>query len=252
MNNELLKVEEVVIGTAVVLSILFGLYYNVNKTAESTVHEAAFKIAIIDTGYQGGGGLKVCDKGHFNFNTGRKNVGVSPLNATHGTKVATIIAQLLKNVDYCAIIYQVESIRGIDPINIGSAAMLARAENVVAVNISLTGPNPDQTESMALWALSQKAKLFIAAGNQGRNLTKNCSIFPACYNITKAQVIGALDPGSVLRAEYSNYGKGIISNWQNGELQWKGTLDYGTSYATPRALSKYVLSLSSLPSAVSQ
>lgn len=249
MTNELIKTEELIAGVVVILAILFGLYYNANHTPNYSVHTAAIKIAIIDTGYQGNEGLKVCPTGSLDFNTGLKEVGISPLNKDHGTKVASIIAESLKNVDYCALIYQVESIKGINPLHIALAATLAEDENVVAINISLTGPLTDDAENVALLNVSQKAKLFMAAGNQKQDLTKKCLAFPACYGIANAQVVGALTPAGYLRAEYSNFGRGIVNNWQSGEVKWRGTLDYGTSFAAPRALSKYVLSLVSLQQA---
>lgn len=207
------------------------------------------KIAIIDTGLQlSRTSLKLCNSGHFNFANGRSEVGVSTLYPLHGTKVASIIAKRLKNVDYCAIIYQVQRGVNIDPVDIAKAAHMARLMRVDAVNISLAAASStlngfSLVEEHELYDLSKKSKVFVAAGNYGINLDTECTQYPACY-VNDTVIVGALED-TKLRAPYSNYGDNVVTEWRSGSVVWDGVTDQGTSYAAPQALSDYVLSLAS-------
>lgn len=208
----------------------------------------AIKIAIIDTGLQlDKTNLKLCPTGHFNFATNEPVVGVSKIYPEHGTLVASIIADNLKRVDYCAIIYQVSTYSGISVMDITRAAKMALKEEVTAVNLSISGNEYSREENAALYDLLDRGAVFVAAGNDHIDLSKNCSVYPACYSMLLRKshffVVGALDDLNNVKALYSNYGEGRIDKWDRGMVVWNGTIDQGTSYATPRSLSKYVLSL---------
>lgn len=236
------RAEVINLIVAILVWTFLGFALTANGETFKPNNTTPIKIAIIDTGYALGSvpNLKLCMDGHYNFETGQPKLGVSSKYPDHGIKVASIIADALKDVDYCIIFYQIQRPLGISIFDVALAASMAASHNVVAVNISLSGISHNITEFRALYMLSNQAKLFLVAGNNNLDLKKNCIIFPACYKIPLATVVGALDGEP--RAAYSNYNKGLITTWEQGSITWRGTKDAGTSYAAPRALSRYVLS----------
>jgi len=227
-----------------ILALAYIILPSTTTVATSQISNQTIKIAIIDTGYTilEGRNLKLCSTGHYDFSTKTPYVGLSIGN--HGTKVGSIIADELKAYDYCAIIYKVQTAEGIPPGNITKALRLALKQHVAAVNISLTGPEQDVDELAALSALTASGtRVFIAAGNEGTNLDNNCNTYPACYTIKNIEVIGAIDPTRHIRASYSNYGKRRITQWYSGDTYLDGEEDHGTSFASPRALSRYIRDL---------
>lgn len=205
-------------------------------------HSSTIKIGIIDTGLLPySSNLKLCPTGHYDFDSHQSVIAYS--GQKHGTIIAAIIADQLVNVDYCVIIYQVSTIFGINPEDIAKAVRMAKVAKVFAINISLSGPDFNKNEQNALRDLAESGtKIFIAAGNEKTDLSINCNAYPACYNQKNTTIVGALQPTGYFRADYSNYGKGKVTAWYNGDYTWQGIYDHGTSYASPKALSAYVLS----------
>lgn len=208
--------------------------------AANAAPEAKYKIAILDTGYNpftAGTKLKLCKSGHFDYRTNTATIGAT---GEHGTKVASIIAEELRNVDYCAVIYQVMNRQNnMLDVNIVDALNRARASGAAAVNLSFVSQYPTIAERKALERLAKGARLFVAAGNDKKNLDWYCDAFPACYDIPNMVVVGATDT-SGMTASYSNRGE-RINVWYFGGHRYGG---YGTSFAAPRALSAYVSGLS--------
>ncbi len=201
------------------------------------------KIAIIDTGYDktlldpDGVELHLCAKGHYDFAT---ETSIVNSGNKHGTIVGTIIAEGLQDVEYCAVIYQVQGLLGITAENLTRAVQMAKKEGVFAVNISLEGINHAQRERMALYDLGDKGTaIFVAAGNRHQNLDEVCNSYPGCYKIPNMQIVGASDESMEFRAAYSNYGSRITS-WYRGDFTLGGVQMQGTSFAAPRALADYV------------
>jgi hypothetical protein len=84
--------------------------------------------------------------------------------------------------------------------------------------------------------------MFVAAGNLGLNTDTECLAFPTCFdNITNLYSVGAVDAIGV-RLEKSNYGSRIRYMYSA-----ENPLDNGfvpaTSFAAPRALADFILSL---------
>lgn len=208
--------------------------------------EPRYKIAIIDTGYSydifQGERLKLCDSGHYDFVAGAPVISTG---TGHGSKVAAIIANRLKNVDYCAVIYNVEAKPGYIPSALVSKAFLrVSSQRFTAVTVSFSGTVPSPGEKMAMeLAVESGAKIFVAAGNMSKDLDQICNVYPACYPIPKMKVVGAVGDDYTLPADYSNYGS-RIDIWALGSYD---QVDYGTSYAVPRALASYVRSLERFP-----
>ena len=221
-----------------------------------TYSNKTIKIAIIDTGYRPPPAdsteprLKLCPTGHYDLYTNTPTIGYT---INHGSAVAAIIATILKDVDYCAIIYQV-----LDPgrnkaptVFTAMALRMAATQSIVAINVSLVGPDPDLYEQVALiGAIKSGAVVFTASGNDNKNLDNRCESYPSCYNLPYVFPVGASD-NNVTREQYSNYGS-IVKTWYPGSLEWRGKRHTGTSLAAPRALADWVLHYSALHSAVTR
>ena len=193
------------------------------------------KIAVIDSGYSANVSpynAPLCNTGHYNFIKHAPEVGNE---LDHGSIVAGLLAERLDyyaDVDYCLIIYTVIG-RNEDAGMAGvvSALRAAKREGVVAVNMSIVGREPYPPERAAIEALILGgAKVFVAAGNDGKDLDWACTAFPACYKIPGINVVGANDPNGK-RASKSNYGK-VVNLWRSGDYHGR----FGTSFASPRAL----------------
>ncbi len=221
------------------------LCYLLALSSSIAIAEPRFKIAILDTGYSyelaQGTRLKLCDSGHYDFKLNKAIVGVG---SPHGSRVGRILAEELKYVDYCAVIYQIETKPlVVSSYNIRRALLKAYAMNFTAINLSINGSYADQYENRTLsGVVANGTAVFVSAGNKETDLDKSCVTFPACYDVKGMFVVGALNYGTIDRASYSNYGT-RINKWHSGQYLY-GPLDSGTSFAVPRALSDYILSLS--------
>lgn len=219
------------------------------REARVKAGEPRYKIAIIDTGYdptRATALLKLCKKGHYDYGTKTANLAY---NRPHGTFMASIIAEKLKDVDYCAIVYQAATGDGpmpVAPDDVVDALNNSIAEKVDAVNLSLVAKDiayPPERAAIQV-AADLGLPVFIAAGNNKANLDVKCNYYPACYKIKGAFIVGAQDPLDRKHpASYSNYGK-VVDVWGPGEyVDYQGYTQTGTSVATARALSEYILFL---------
>lgn len=204
------------------------------------------KIAIIDTGYipaQAMTPIKLCKTGHFDFGTGKALVGSS--GHPHGTQVASLVAQGLVNVNYCALIYNVEGKDGFSFKNISGALRKAKEAGAVAINMSIQGYQFSYLERMAIEELSASGiHLFVAAGNDNMNLDEACNSYPGCYQIPRVHMVGSILPDYSGRSSFSNYGT-KVELWYPGYYVTVFETARGTSFASPRALADYVSALAS-------
>lgn len=114
------------------------------------------------------------------------------------------------------------------------------------INISSGGPNYDQEEFNLLTILSNMGvKIIVAAGNNGKDLSKTTNYYPAKYKIKNLIPVGNL---------YSNGERNITSNYGLENEVWEpgteinSTLPYnkygrmtGTSQATAKYTNKLLL-----------
>lgn len=204
---------------------------------------ALIKIAIIDTGYDAGQAfakIKLCKTGHFDFAT---NTPVLASTNPHGTMVASLIAQGLDGVNYCAVIYQVNGPEGVTFENLIGAFAKAEQESLQAINLSIQGYKYSFFEKAAITRVALRGThVFVAAGNDNLNLDEACNSYPGCYSIRGLHMVGAMNPDYSSRASYSNYGS-RVELWYPGFYQTVMEYGKGTSFAAPRALADYVYSL---------
>jgi subtilisin family serine protease len=201
------------------------------------------RIAIIDTGYNPlwtNEPLKLCKKGHYDFLKDKAEVGYTE---PHGSIVASIIAEELRDVNYCAVIYQVMGPQGLNTRTIKAAFNKAKHEGLAAINLSLNGRAYSFMERRSMKAVADRGTMiFTAAGNERLDLNTFCNSFPACYPIPNMYVVGATERDNEYPAPYSNYGK-RVDIWMPGDYEIADQIVEGTSFAAPRALSDYVYSL---------
>lgn len=214
------------------------------------------RIAIVDTGFikqLGKKNVHLCKTGHYDFVVNKP--GIHETNERHGTYIANIIAQELEGYNYCIVVYRVwNSEDEKEPlfVRVGHALDKAYSDKIIAVNYSLQGLMHSYTERAAfVKALSQGIKIFVAAGNDGKDLDQNCISYPPCYAYMPPGmiIVGAVtDSDPQAPASYSNYG-GKINVWKFGSYidPKLGIFERGTSFAAPRALSDYVRSLQDNP-----
>lgn len=194
------------------------------------------RIAILDTGYNTiNYSFNLCpNKEEFDFtNTGMKDfIG-------HGNNVTHIIANSLKDIDYCIIpIKVIGSINDTSSAkNIITALQIIDYLNVDVVNMSFVGDDPILEERLAIEHLQAKGVIFVAAaGNDNINLDVSCRAYPMCYN---ENIIGVGNwEKRNLKEKHSNYGK-RIKYWQLGtDIAAGGMTLSGTSQACAKQTSK--------------
>lgn len=226
------------------ISLAFLLSVDAREARAETI-----KIAIIDSGYdaakQEGPPLKLCKSGHWDVITHSDTIAAPSL---HGTIVASVIATALKDVDYCAMIFNVEQDNGkMDLLDLTDAFTKAHKAGAKAVNVSLVGPQHVYLEKAVIEYVTRKGMtMFVAAGNDSKDLDTACTSYPACYKLPNVKIIGALSPDETQKATYSNYGS-VVNAWYPGSVRTKFGYAQGTSFAAPAALADYVLSLVKQP-----
>lgn len=213
--------------------------------AAAFAEESRQKIFIIDTGIENVASIEhlLCENGlrDFTFKGIRDNVG-------HGTNIANIIAKKIDNTKFCLVISKwfdsLDEDKTAQMIHLVQAVMDAATEpNVKLVNLSIDGSGFSEEEHQAFTSLlNRKTTIVVAAGNNSRNLSLDCSIYPACYRFPSDfyKVIGSCD-GSGNRHSFSNYG-GPITECENGKnVNAGGHTLSGTSQAAAVHSNKLVL-----------
>jgi len=191
-------------GVFFIIQLLLAIFILSEIKAENRI-----KIAIIDSGIslQQSQSKILCENG----NVGLFDDGID--DHSHGTNIFGLIANNLNYKKYCIISYKVWSPTNQNSIKyMKKAIRLAILNNVKYLNISMGGTSYDSSEFFWLKRASKYMSIFVAAGNDGKNL-KDCDYYPACYRNTiknNFYVVGAYD---IKQSNYGNivdfYGKGL-------------------------------------------
>lgn len=234
-----------VVWASVILATVILFIMNV-RVCHADQPEPRYKIAILDTGYEAKQAvykLKTCKNGHFDYAASLPVIGHTAVD--HGTYVAQTIARQLRDVDYCAVVYQISGSQGeFATANEVDALRRARGVGVVAVNLSFRSNYFDYKEHAALQELSDAGvKIFSAAGNENQDLDRMCNVYPPCYRMKNLVVVGAITGDNDAKASYSNYGQ-KVNAWYPGTFTDGIAQVRGTSFAAPYALGQYLLFLS--------
>ncbi len=245
--SEITKVFGVISATLWIL--IWGFSCSQHARADQ---EPRYKIAVIDTGYDPARAhvpAKLCKIGHYDSLTKTANINYYH---PHGTQVVDLIAEKLKDVDYCIVIFQTMTTGNskkpeATPEDIAKALNDSIGLGITAVNLSLSSETPAAAEEDGIKNVATaRIPMFIAAGNKHRNLDYGCVAYPACYRYKNIVIVGAQDENFPnTPSPISNYGK-RVTVWAPGyyhmgdESEWQAS---ATSYAAPRALSEYILFL---------
>jgi len=195
------------------------------------------KVAVIDSGYDPTDGVILCPDGHYDFVNNKPGIALDTRD--HGTSIARIISKYAVK-DFCLVIYRVFGDGGIgDAHMVASAVRKAISDLVNVINLSLSsngsGFFSDEEYAALKDAGSQGIQMFVAAGNDSKNLTKmkgSCNVYPACYvGITGFNVVGT----SEQFRKRANMGSIITIKEPFCEFE-----RCGTSISTAIATGKYV------------
>lgn len=182
---------------------------------------------MIDTGYNTSyNELKLCNKGI--------DLTSTSMNDTkgHGNNISHIIANRLKNYDYCIFpIKAFVSLSSSDVKILTASLKIAYRYKPDIINMSYTGQGFDEEEYKIITKLlKNNIKLVVAAGNDHINLDTNCIYYPACYD-PRIIVVGNLNNNDK-PTNTSNYGI-YVKKWNQGmNIEAGGYKMSGTSQAT--------------------
>jgi major intracellular serine protease len=215
-------------------------------TAPYRVFAKTIHIAVIDTGIDAAV-PKLCKVGHKSFVKSLPD----PLQDEHGhgTHIAGIISSIAGDGDYYCLIsikYYDGSGRESNLTNLIKSIQYAVSLRVDFINISGGGEDPSDEERKTIEkALDNGINVVVAAGNDGKDLDKDCNYFPACYDTRIIMVGNLLNTSPPTPAPSSNHGS-RVTRWEVG-THIKSTLPgghvgtmSGTSQATAVATGKMV------------
>lgn len=197
------------------------------------------KVAVIDSGYDTRNyTFPLCPDGHLDltdtsFHDERK----------HGQNISHLIDREIKYKGYCQIIIKIFS--NVNPTNTIMASRYVMSfrhilrQRAQFVNISNGGGSGRFLEQQLIRRIiNSGTKIIAAAGNDGKDLTKDCFYYPACYDDRIIVVGNKIAKGK--RHKSSNYGK-QIDVYENGvDQEAGGLIATGTSQATAITTGKLV------------
>lgn len=191
----------------------------------SLLFAKTIKVAIIDSGLDNLQGVKLCKSGLIDLT----NSSMKSEYFKHGNNITHIIVDNLETEDYC--VYHIKAFSDVTKsIADTQAFAIAILLGVDIINYSAGGAGGDiYEEAVVALAVAKGIKVFVAAGNDGHNLDKNCNYFPACYKIAKLNVVGNL------RNKTSNYGKIVNIVKDGNNVKSGGVTLTGSSQSTALA-----------------
>jgi len=193
------------------------------------------RVLIIDSGIDSMNHLGLCRDGHKDFsNTGMHD------SIDHGSIVYKIASDNVNYSKFCFTIIKWADDRQplISDDKLVEIIKYAATLHPKFVNLSTDGLTDIPKErSVIQLMVDAGTEFFVAAGNYGRNLTLNCNVFPACYDITKLfNVVSAVDTNGN-KLPFSNFGRPAVYS-KLGVYVFNGKQYSGTSFAAPAALNE--------------
>lgn len=198
-------------------------------------------IAVLDSGLDTSSyKANLCKYGHKDFTKYNFSIKepVPKDNAGHGTQVTSLIERELKYVnkkDYCVVVVKFfdtyDSSPHINAINMIKALKYLANIKPDIINISGGGEYPyHEEEKYILQILNNGTKIVAAAGNNGRELNKTFSFYPAMYH-SDIIVVGGLDENGNIH-KTSNRGS-VVDVYELGVVYLDRVYPLiGSSYAT--------------------
>lgn len=201
-----------------------------------------YRVAVIDTGFTflpfDTTGFKVCKDGHYDYVTDTKTIG--PDAVGHGSYVTSLINTEMGDANVCFMIYRIYG-SAVPLSAMGSAIARAYRSGAKAINISMSiNTHLPRLQRIVKAVTKRGVKIYTSAGNDSVNMNKYCTTAPACMKGIGRNlvVVGATDSHGD-PSMYSNKGSLKVDIWEYGDLGRAR----GTSFASPRALGRYLKSL---------
>lgn len=181
--------------------------------------EGTVRIAVLDSGFGNTSDLPLCPG--FTYTAGLDD-------ERHGINVLGLIHEKAKRVNVCYMLFKVFKDKNFSP-KTYEKALLALIKNPPhIVNLSISGNSKILLESELLHTLASRGThILAAAGNEGKNLSVKCDVYPACLPFVIA--IGAID------LPQSNYGLKVKVRTLGKNQCARGVCSSGTSQATANA-----------------
>lgn len=204
----------------------------------STQDEVRSKLLLIDSGVNLDKSIEpfLCKQGHKSFLVGEHN---NPLvdSTGHGTVMLKAIASKLDPKKHCVVIYK--TYPGYPaPEPYAKALLEAQRWKFDSVAIALEDVSYYFEEPNWLKELAEVSRVFVSAGNAGKDLSKICDVYPACLSkeidSENFRVVGSRQKGM-------NEG-GPINEIEEGEITVNNESWKGTSFSTARAAASFVRS----------
>ncbi len=201
---------------------------------KSLANETRNRIAVIDTGISSDFPRDfLCSEGHKDF-TGE---GLQDVRL-HGTLVSYILAHYINPQKTCLVILKYWT-NGSDSNawNYLQALKFVSEGKFFALNLSLGGDGILPLEKEYIQKILDNGTIISnAAGNQHIDLSKTCTVWPACYKILNFVVASCKD--SVVEW-YSNYNS-PVNACEYGTQEYAGIRNRGTSFSSPVFLGKWI------------
>ena len=194
----------------------------------STANAKTIRIGVVDSGMpEFETNLKVCPNGVYDLTHTDVYDRIG-----HASNILGIISNGLKDVDYCAVVIKIYDEKSYDTefITHIMAYIYLYYLHVNVVNYSSSGIEESVAETVLVKGLMDHGVVFVtAAGNNNKDLDKQCEAWPAC--IPGVISVGNLNTDGT-RHKRSNYGK-IVKAWRIGtNITANGVTMTGTSMST--------------------
>ena len=202
-------------------SLLLGIA-GLNGWYYTTQYESRIPVVIMDSGINPkllSNPKAMCKTGHM----GEKPF-VDPI--MHGTNVANAVLKHMNADKYCIISATVTEGRFISRTVVKKILdELIDRNDTILINMSFGGMawSPSYWERVNV-LLDQGTHFTVASGNSRVRLTKEiCNYYPACTRlwVNKPEyfhVVGSYTRSPFSKKVYSNYGRDVVSEWENGNI----------------------------------
>lgn len=169
----------------------------------------------------------LCEYGHRSFI--KENDDPLKDETGHGTVLARILVEMINPKEYCIMSYKVFPGYPYPEAYAQALTDIAKT-NASAVVIAIEDSSYYLKEPEWLTEILIDKKVYIAAGNGGKNLSITCDVYPACLSINSPNlhIVGADT------FEFNQFGP--INNKAYPHFFYKGHNHSGTSISTARAV----------------
>jgi hypothetical protein len=211
--------------------LYFAIILFILASLAASAH-AEVRIAIMDSGLSFNPSIPLCNAGADYTYSGTMKDEIN-----HGDRVAKIIFNGVPSpVKYCIIPIKVLGLNfetGATTIARGIEFAIKNKADII--NMSFVGYGYSILEKIKIEeAMDLGIKVFVASGNDNKDLSNSCNAYPACYD--SREVVSGYTPVDEY-VTHSNYGTVVDLYLDGFDLDKKGI---GSSFASPKAIVLYL------------